>query len=284
MKNSSRQLEELTGEYGIKRLLVEDEISLGTAASIAKATGCETDANGRLSGELSRLRMVKSKKETEMIIQAQCIAEKAFAELLNFIKPGVTEKRLAAELEYRMKLAGADGAAFDTIAVSGKNSSLPHGVPGDREVKAGDFITFDFGAVIGGYHSDMTRTVAVGHADERMKEVYETVLLAMNAGEQAAQPGSRCCEADMAARAVITDAGYGQYFAHSTGHGVGLEIHEAPALSSKSQSVLSPGNVVTCEPGIYLPGKFGVRIEDMLYISENGPENITKFEKQLLII
>ncbi len=283
LKNTASQLKDFVKTNCIDKILIEDEINLGTAIAVENACGCKTQG-ARLSRLLLEMRSIKSEQEIEYVIAAQRIAEKALTELLNFIKPGVSEKRLVAELEYQMRLFGSDGASFDTIAVSGEKSSMPHGVPSERCVNAGEFITFDFGATVCGYHSDMTRTVAVGYADEQMKEVYSVVLAAELAGEEAAYSGKLCADVDMAARTVIIDAGYGHCFAHSTGHGVGLEIHEYPALSAKTDSVLCCGNLVTCEPGIYLPGKFGVRTEDMLYIRENGPQNLTKFEKQLIIV
>lgn len=283
LKSISAQLKDFVITNGIEKMLIEDEINIGTAIAVEKACGCKTEGT-RLSELLLEMRSIKNEQEIEYVIAAQRIAEKALQELLNFIKPGVSEKRLVAELEYQMRLLGADGPSFDTIAVSGEKTSMPHGVPGERCVNSGEFITFDFGALVCGYHSDMTRTIAVGYADEQMKEIYSIVLAAELAGEEVAHAGKRCAEVDMAARMVISDAGYGNYFAHSTGHGVGLEIHEQPALSAKTDSILCCGNLVTCEPGIYLPGKFGVRTEDMLYICQNGPQNLTKFEKQLIIV
>lgn len=283
MKDTSEQIRAFVEKNGIDTVLIEGEINLSTANAIKAACGCEV-SDESLSKWLLSMRSTKSREEVEIVIAAQRIAEKALTELLNFIKPGVSEKRLVAELEYRMRLFGADGASFDTIAISGQKTSMPHGVPSDRIVNAGEFVLFDFGALLNGYHSDMTRTVAVGYASEQMKEIYSIVLAAELAGEKAIADGVRCADADAAARSVIEKAGYGEYFAHSTGHGVGLEIHEQPNLSYKSESVLCKGNLVTCEPGIYLPDKFGVRTEDMIYIGENGPENLTKFEKELIIV
>lgn len=161
---------------------------------------------------------------------------------------------------------------------------MPHGVPGENTIQKGDFVTMDFGAVVDGYHSDMTRTVAVGQINTRQKEVYETVLRAQKTVLDTLCAGLPCAAADKAARDVISAAGYGEYFTHSTGHGVGVEIHEYPSLSPRSQTVLTVGNVVTDEPGIYLPGEFGVRIEDMALITENGCENLTAAPKELIIL
>ena len=205
--------------------------------------------------------------------------------MLDFIKVGKSEREIAAFLEYRMKIYGAEKIAFETIAVSGENSSMPHGVPTDKRVENGDFITLDFGAVINGYCSDMTRTVAVGFATDEMQQVYNTVLQAQQKVIDIVSTGVLCSEADKAARDIIEAAGYGEYFNHSTGHGVGLEIHETPTLSKKSGSIkLRAGQIVTDEPGIYLPGKFGVRIEDMLLVQKNGCKNLTKAPKHLIIL
>ena len=179
---------------------------------------------------------------------------------------------------------GAECVSFETIDVSGKNSSMPHGVPSGKKIETGDFITMDFGAVIDGYHSDMTRTVAVGEVSSKQARVYETVLAAQLKGLEALRPCLSCREADAAAREVVENAGFGDYFGHGTGHGVGIEIHEEPRLSPKSSRILEIGDVVTVEPGIYLPGEFGVRIEDMAIITENGCENLTKSPKKLIIL
>ena len=203
---------------------------------------------------------------------------------MTFIKPGVTEKQIALELDFYMLSHGAEAVSFETIAVTGAKSSMPHGVPDETVVKNGDFITMDFGAVCKGYHSDMTRTVAVGEVTEEQKTVYETVLKAQKNALSVLKKGLPCSEADKAARDIIDNAGYGDYFGHSTGHGVGVEIHENPTLAPKSTDILEIGDVVTVEPGIYLPGKFGVRIEDMALITENGYENLTSSPKELIIL
>ena len=179
---------------------------------------------------------------------------------------------------------GAECVSFETIAVSGKNSSMPHGVPCDKKIEKGDFITMDFGAVVEGYHSDMTRTVAVGEVSSKQAEVYKTVLDAQLKSLETLKAGVSCFDADAAARNIIENAGYGEYFGHGTGHGVGIEIHEAPRLSPKSDAILKAGDIVTVEPGIYLPDEFGVRIEDMAFITENGFENLTRTPKNLIIL
>lgn len=233
---------------------------------------------------IDTFRAVKNEAEIENICKAQRIAEAAFDHILGFIKVGVTEKEIALELDHYMLSHGADGLSFETIAISGANTSKPHGVPTDKKIEHGDFVTMDYGAVVNGYHSDMTRTVAVGAASDEQKKIYKIVFEAQLAVLRVLKNGVKCSDADKAARDVITEAGYGEYFRHSTGHGVGIEIHEKPFVSPKSTATLRSGNVVTDEPGIYIPGKFGVRIEDMALITENGCKNLTKAPKELIII
>lgn len=233
---------------------------------------------------IDSFRAVKNEAEIENICKAQRIAEAAFDHILGFIKVGVTEKEVAFELDHYMLSHGADGLSFETIAISGANTSKPHGVPTDKKIEHGDFVTMDYGAVVNGYHSDMTRTVAVGATSDEQKKIYKIVFEAQLAVLRVLKNGVKCSDADKAARDVITEAGYGEYFRHSTGHGVGIEIHEKPFVSPKSTAMLRSGNVVTDEPGIYIPGKFGVRIEDMALITENGCKNLTKAPKELIII
>lgn len=230
------------------------------------------------------LREVKERFEVDSMVRAQRIAEKALDYVLGFIKPGITEREVTAEIEYQMTRNGAECLAFETICVAGSNTSRPHGVPSEYKLKAGDFITMDFGCKINGYCSDMTRTVALGSVSDEMRKVYETVLEAQLAGERAARAGVIGRDMDKAARDVIENAGYGEYFGHGLGHSVGLYIHEGPNASPRESRPLPAGTVVTNEPGIYLPGKFGVRIEDMLHITKDGVENLTKAPKNLIIL
>ena len=230
------------------------------------------------------LRAVKDQAELDCMIQAQRIAEKALTDILGEIRPGVTEKEIAALLLYKMLRYGAEDKSFDPIVVSGPNGSLPHGVPSEKPIQAGEFVTMDFGCKFGGYCSDMTRTVAVGHVTEEMETVYNTVLKAQLAGIAAAKAGVTGAAVDGAARQVITDAGYGPYFGHGFGHGVGVEIHETPNASAANSKPLPAGAVISAEPGIYLPGKLGVRIEDVILITEQGRENITLAPKELLVL
>ena len=250
-----------------------------------------TQLQGIFSGELRPvangvmdLRNVKEPWEIDLMKTANRIAEKAFLELLNDVKPGKTEKELAARFDYLMALGGSDGVSFDTILLTGAHTSMPHGVPENREVQKGDFVLFDFGATYRGYHSDMTRTVAVGHVTEEMETVYNTVLKAQLAGIAAAKADVTGAAVDGAARQVIADAGYGPYFGHSFGHSVGVEIHENPNATPSNSKPLPAGAVISAEPGIYLPGKLGVRIEDVIVITEQGCQNITLASKELLIL
>lgn len=280
----SAQLPEYIEKLGIAALYTEAErLSVAEFDKIKKITPCACCAD-EVDGSVNALRRIKCEYEKNKILKAQAIAEKAFDHVLNFIKEGVTEREIALTLDFFMLKNGAECVSFETIAVSGKNSSMPHGVPCDKRIEKGDFITMDFGAVVDGYHSDMTRTVAVGEVSQKQAEVYETVLSAQKKSLEILKAGITCKDADKAARDVISSAGYGKFFGHGTGHGVGIEIHEAPRLSPKSDEILKIGDVVTVEPGIYIPSEFGVRIEDMAFITENGCENLTKCPKNLIIL
>lgn len=235
-------------------------------------------------GILAELRASKDEEELQNLIAAQRIAEKALDEVLGIIRPGLTEKQVAAELVYRMYKYGGEANSFDPIVVTGAKTSMPHGVPGDEVIAEGDFVTMDFGTMFGGYCSDMTRTVAVGHATQEMRDVYAIVLEAQLAGIAAARPGVTGRDIDGAARRVIEKAGYGAYFGHGFGHSLGLEIHESPNANPSNDRPMPAGAVISAEPGIYIPQKFGVRIEDVLYLRENGAEVITNAPKQLIIL
>lgn len=249
--------------------------------ALAKKLPCDL---GDCSPMLSTLRQVKSPWEVEQIVTAQRIAEKALEELKNDMKVGASEHFLAARLEYLMKMFGGEKPSFDTIAITGTKTSMPHGVPGHSTIAAGDFVTLDFGTVYNGYCSDMTRTFALGHATDEMVQVYETVLAAQLAGIATAKAGVTGRAVHRAAAQVIEDAGYGHYFGHGFGHGIGVEIHEAPNASPANDQPLPAGAIISAEPGIYLPNRFGIRIEDMLHITEHGNENLTKAPKKLEIL
>lgn len=234
--------------------------------------------------EINAFRAVKEPWELDRMRKAQEITDRAFAEVCPRICEGMTEKELCAELIYCLYKNGAEGLSFAPIVVAGPNSSMPHGVPGDRKLQKGDFITMDFGVIYQGYCSDMTRTVALGYATDEMKKVYDTVLQAQLAGIAATKAGVTGQQIDGAARQVIKDAGYGDYFGHGYGHCLGLEIHEAPNCNMRNDRPMPCGSVSSAEPGIYLPGKFGVRIEDVVIIGEDGCEDITKSPKNLIIL
>ena len=212
------------------------------------------------------------------------MTDETFSYILPLIQPGKSERELMLEMEFYLRRLGSEGVSFDLIVVSGKNSSLPHGVPTDKKIEVGDFITMDFGAVYNGYRSDMTRTVAVGAVSEEQKHVYNTVLEAQRLALKAIRPGVPCNEIDRIAREHIYNAGFEGCFGHGLGHSVGIEIHEFPAFSPRCETILQPGMVITVEPGIYLEGKFGVRIEDMIYVTEDGCLNLTKSDKSLITL
>lgn len=286
LKSMKEELVPFIASLNKSELFVEAErITLSRYTELKSLfSGVTVNGNGELDKKISEIRTVKKDEQVNTIIKAQRIAEKAFDYILTFIKEGVTEKEVALTLEYFMLKNGADALSFDTIAVSGKNSSMPHGVPTDKKIEKGDFITMDYGAVCDFYHSDMTRTVAVGEVSSKQIEVYETVLKAQEEAFRVMKSGVPCKNVDKAARDTIVNAGYGEYFGHGLGHGVGVEIHELPSLNPSSGAILEVGNIVTNEPGIYLPGEFGVRIEDMALITEDGYENLTLSEKKLIVL
>ena len=255
-------INQATADFGITTLGYEEDY-----LTVAEFKGFEEKLSAKLvpmNAKIHSFRSVKEDWELERMRKAQAITDKAFSEILGRIKAGMTEKELQAELIYCLYKNGGEGLSFDPIVVSGPNTSLPHGVAGDRVIQEGDFVTMDFGVLLGGYCSDMTRTVAVGYATEEMREVYETVLAAQKAGIAASRAGVLGKEVDAAARKVITDAGYGSYFGHGYGHSLGMEVHEPPNCNPSGEVPMEAGMVCSAEPGIYLPGKFGVRIEDVV--------------------
>lgn len=228
------------------------------------------------------LRMVKDDGEIENIEKAASIADKAFSHMLQYIKPGMTEKKIGLELEFFMRSNGASKLSFNSIVASGKRSSLPHGTATEKTVENGDLLTLDFGCVYNGYCSDMTRTVVVGKASSKQKEIYDIVLEANDSVLKALRPGMTGQEADRIARDIIESYGYGRYFGHSLGHGVGMDIHELPRLSRKGMETLRAGMVVTDEPGIYIPDFGGVRIEDLVLLIDDGCRVLSKSDKKLI--
>ncbi len=285
-QRTDSEIADLCAKYGVKRLYVEaHSTSVSRAAALRDALGgVEVSDDDRFDRLIDKLRSVKSAGELELIKKAQELTDKTFSYILNNIKPGRTERDIMLDMEFYMRKLGSEGVSFDFIVVSGKNSSLPHGVPTDKPVEKGDFVTMDFGAVVGGYRSDMTRTVAVGSVSDEQKRVYETVLMAQKAALGAVKAGLVCRDVDKIARDIIYSAGYEGCFGHGLGHSVGVEIHEDPAFNTRCETVLLPGTIMTVEPGIYLENKFGVRIEDMVYVTEQGCENLTHSEKNLIIL
>ena len=278
----SKRINDAIADFGVTTLGYEENY-----LTAAELMNYEKHLNAKLvpfNKPIYSFRGVKEEWELKLMRKAQAITDKAFAEVVTRIKPGMTELELQAELIYCMYKNGGTGLAFDPIVVSGPNTSLPHGVAGERVIQAGDFVTMDFGASYQGYCSDMTRTVAVGYATDEMKQVYDTVLKAQMAAIAATKAGIPGQSVDAVARKVITDAGYGEYFGHGYGHSLGLEIHENPGVNAGNTEPLPVGAVCSAEPGIYLPGKFGVRIEDVTIIKEDGCEDITASPKNLMIL
>ncbi|MFJ7746137.1 M24 family metallopeptidase [Peribacillus sp. NPDC097295] len=237
-----------------------------------------------LSGVIENLRLIKTTSEIKILKEAAAIADAAFTHILDFIRPGITELDVSNELEFFMRKQGATSSSFDIIVASGVRSALPHGVATDKIIEKGDFITLDYGAYYNGYVSDITRTVAVGKPSEELINIYDIVLEAQLRGMAGIKPGMTGKEADALTRNLIEEKGFGQYFGHSTGHGIGLEVHEGPALSLRSDIILEPGMAVTVEPGIYLPGIGGVRIEDDTIVTLDGNEALTHSSKELIIL
>lgn len=269
--------------WGVSRVLFEDyDVSVAEHRGWAeKFQPAKLVPGGRL---VEKLRAEKDEAELAVMREAVELADRAFRHVLPKIKPGVTEREIALELEWFMRGQGADAPAFTTIVASGERSALPHGVASDRAIGSGEFVTLDFGAYYKGYCSDLTRTVVVGKASDRHREIYEIVLEAQRTALEGIRPGMTGREADALTRDVIKRYGYDEYFGHGTGHGLGMEIHEAPRLSRTDETVLVPGMTVTVEPGIYLPGFGGVRIEDVVVITETGIEILTRAPKELIVL
>ncbi|MBE6774830.1 MAG: aminopeptidase P family protein [Ruminococcaceae bacterium] len=286
LKSMEADLMPLIESLGVSVLELESErITVSRYHKIRELVpSASVVCDGALDSAIDEIRIKKNEAEVAKIVKAQRIAERAFDYILTFISTEKTEKEIALELEYFMMKNGADGLSFETICVSGKNSSLPHGVPTDKKIEKGDFITMDYGATTEFYHSDMTRTVAVGEVSSKQAGIYETVLRAQKAGLEAVKCGVNCSDVDAVSRKIIADAGYADYFGHGLGHGVGVEIHELPTLNPTSKAVLEAGHIVTVEPGIYIPGEFGVRIEDMALVTADGCENLTVCEKKLIVL
>lgn len=229
-------------------------------------------------------KMVKTPDQLLRIMRAEAMGDLCFSHILDYIKVGMTELQVADEIERVLLSLGAEGLSFPTICVSGTRTEFPHGEPADKQIEEGDFVTIDMGAIVDGYCGDMTRTVAMGSVTEEQKDIYCIVYQAQMAGLEAVKAGVKCFDVDKVCRDIIEEAGYGEYYVHGTGHGVGTEVHEAPTLNTKSAEVLEEYMPVTVEPGIYIPGKFGVRIEDLAIVTDFGIINTTKSSKDLIIL
>lgn len=279
------QLSELIADNHAERIWVEsDTMTLSEFERLRQniSGAFKFNNSSELSKIITEMRMIKSDSEIALMEKAQRIAEKALDNALNFIKEGVTEREIALCLDEYMLRNGAEALSFETIALCGETTSMPHGVPSDRQLKKGEFILMDFGAVVDGYHSDMTRTVALGDVSEEMERAYSVVREAQNRAISAAAAGITGKRLDCVARDFIAANGYGEYFGHGLGHSVGMEIHESPCANTRDETVLRENMVITIEPGIYLPKKFGIRIEDFVVIKQNSCYNLTNAPKNLI--
>ena len=280
-----QQINALIEKHSAERLLIDSSVcTIDQLAVLMKRLSVQIVSDNTLSKLISALRTVKTKVETDKMIKAQRIAEAGLAHMMEFVRVGRTEKEIQLELDYYMLSHGAEALSFDTIALSGANTSLPHGVPSDKRVESGDFVLLDFGAVVDGWHSDMTRTFCVGEPTDEMRKVYDIVLRAQLAGIEAVKAGIDGKALDAVSRKVIADEGCGRFFGHSLGHGVGMEIHESPYASPSVNNIINEGSVVTVEPGIYIEGKFGVRIEDFVIVTKDGCINMTEAPKELICL
>ena len=282
-QSSFEDIKALCRKHNVKRLAIENKTLRLDAFRKLEALLDGIDFID-IDNAVMRLRNRKEAYEIELMKKANAIAEQSFTELLNYVEAGKTEKELAAYFDYLMAKNGSDGLSFDTILLTGAHTSMPHGVPSDKVIQPGDFVLFDFGATYRGYHSDMTRTVAVKSATEEMKAMYQLVLDAQLAGIKALDAGVACKDVYQAAYDVLEKENMAQYFRHGLGHGVGLEIHEGFNASPRSEDIYEVGNVTSIEPGIYLPDKFGIRIEDVCYLSPRGRENLSTITKELIIL
>lgn len=276
----------LVQEQRCRVVAIEDTLAVGWVDSLEQSLWARSVACllPRLHDDLKRLRMVKDDHELELIQRAQDITDAAFDHIVTFIRPGMTEKEIRAELEGHMLALGADGLSFPTIIASGPNGANPHAQPGERKVELGDLVVMDYGAQVGDYHADMTRTVAVGEPGERKRAVYDVVRTAHERSAAAIRAGVSGSEVHTIAADVIAEAGFGEHFGHSLGHGVGIEIHEDPNLSLSWPGPLPAGSVVTVEPGIYLPGEFGIRLEDFGVVGEEGFTPFTRSTHDLVVV
>lgn len=286
MQKLDEQLSSLCNQHKVKSIYVETfTLSLNSLQRYRKMLPkVKFLEDGKFDRLIEEMRSIKTKDELSYIMQAQELTDKTFSYILDRIKIGRTEREIMLDMEFYMRKLGSEGVSFDFIVVSGKNSALPHGVPTDKSVEKGDFITMDFGAVVNGYRSDMTRTVAVGDVTDEQRAVYDTVLKAQKLALDAIKAGVICKEVDKLARDYIYQSGYEGCFGHGLGHSVGIDIHENPNFNLSCDKILQAGNVMTVEPGIYLESRFGVRIEDMVYVEDDGCLNLTHSPKELIIL
>ena len=270
-------------KLGIKKLGFEqDHLTYQAYSSYEKSI--KTAEFVPVSGAVEKLRLIKSPAEIKILKEATEIADAAYKHILTYVRQGLKEIEVANELEFFMRKNGAVSSSFDIIVASGYRSALPHGVASEKVIENGDFVTLDFGAYYKGYCSDITRTFAVGQPSDELKKIYATVLEAQLRGMNGIKPGMSGKEADALTRDYITEQGFGEYFGHSTGHGLGMEVHEGPALSFRSETILKPGMVVTVEPGIYIADLGSVRIEDDTVVTETGNESLSHSPKNLIIL
>lgn len=280
------QIAELLEKHNAKTVGIEaDTVSLTGFAAMKKALPDVTlSADPAVSQQIEQQRQIKSEQELEYIQKAQDNTDKTFAHILNFIKAGKSETEIMLEMEFFSRKHGSEEPAFSFIVAGGKNSSMPHAVPTEYVLQSGDFLTMDFGSTVNGYRSDMTRTIAVGEVSDKQREVYNLVLTAQLESLKAIGPGKVCSDIDKVARDIIDSTQYKGLFGHTLGHSLGLEVHETPRFSTACQDITKPGHVMSVEPGVYLPGEFGVRIEDIVAITEDGYHNFTASPKELLVL
>ncbi len=280
------QMNEIFKKHGVKNIAIESyNMTIHTFEKIKRELSNYTILSGdEINNSINILRSQKDDDEINYIKKAQSIAEKAYNNILNYFKPGVTEKQIALELEFLLKKEGGEGLSFPIICAFGENGSHPHAVPTDRELKDGDLCTLDFGTIYNGYCSDMTRTFGYGNVDDDKKEIYNIVLEAQLLAIDSIKCGKKCKDIDSYAREYICKKGYGDFFGHGLGHSIGLDVHESPYFNKLDDTLLLNNTIMTVEPGIYIPGKYGVRIEDMIIVKECGCDIITKCEKNLIIL
>lgn len=280
-----QQINQILHSKKVETLFFEtDSLSFASFDSLCKNLNTKISTDNTLQKIITSIRSVKDDKEIKSIKQAQKLTDETFNYILNRLDLARTEREIALDMEFFMRQKGSDGVSFDFIVVSGKNSSLPHGVPSNKPLEKGDFVTMDFGAVINGYRSDMTRTVALKEVTDKQKLVYDTVLKAQLESIKSIKAGAVCKDIDAIARNIINSAGFEGCFGHGLGHSVGIEIHENPAFNMRDETVLKSGTVMTVEPGIYIENEFGVRIEDMVVVTDNSCENLTQSCKNLIIV